>query len=142
MEKCAGRFNCIVGPTKYRCVFVEYAALFPRQVSNAAVVGTPALTPMEIGCAAIVAAAQNRRRAVLVFVMAVLEHVWDQSTLKRCGGNLSMAVFFLASWRTPTMPRTKLFERSDAWVGPTRVQFGRSHALGVLPRSIRVEPSA
>jgi len=40
------------------------------------VIGTPALTPMEIGCAAIVAAADTRRKAVPVFVIAVLEHVY------------------------------------------------------------------
>ena len=83
MEKCAGRFNCIVGPTKYRCVFVEYAALFPRNVSNASVIGTPAFTPMEIGCAAILAAAYARRRAVVVFVIALLEHVCYQAFHQR-----------------------------------------------------------
>jgi len=79
---------------------------------------------------------------MFVFVIAVIEHVWHQSALPRCGGKLSVAGFFFASWSTPTMPRTELFQRSDAWFGPTRVQFDRSHALGVLPRSLWVELSA
>ena len=40
----------MVGPTKYRFVFVEYAEELPLKVSNASAIGTPPFTPIETGC--------------------------------------------------------------------------------------------